>query len=151
MKTKILNFLLHIIFWIVLHNSYLKADTVFFDSKNIKIKEEGNLTISAKGTAEIPSQNISIEGDKFLYNKLISELVVIGNVKFFDKLNNVYINSEKANYSGIENTILTNGNTFINYDNKYEIVSKNVFYNRNTSKVSSELDTSIFDKKKKYL
>ena len=148
MKTKTINFFLHVIFWIILHNSYLKADTVFFDSKNIKIEKEGNLIISAKGTAKIPNQNISIEGDKFLYNKLISELVVIGNVKFFDKLNNVFINSEKAYYSEIENTILTEGNTFVNYDSKYEIVSKNVTYNRNTSKVSSELDTSIFDKKK---
>ena len=123
MKTKTINFFLQVIFWIILHNSYLKADTIFFDSKNIKIEKEGNLIISAKGTAKIPNQNISIEGDKFLYNKLISELVVIGNVKFFDKLNNVFINSEKAYYSEIENTILTEGNTFVNYDSKYSIIN----------------------------
>ena len=118
-----------------------------FDSKNIKIENDGNLILSAKGTAEIPDENISIEGDKFLYNKLISELVVIGNVKFFDKLNNVFIDSEKAIYSEIENTILTNGNTFINYNNNYDMAPENVLYNRNTSKVSSNLDASIFDKK----
>ena len=147
MKTKIINIILNAALALILSSSFLKADAILFDSKNIKIENDGNLILSAKGTAEIPDENISIEGDKFLYNKLISELVVIGNVKFFDKLNNVFIDSEKAIYSEIENTILTNGNTFINYNNNYDIVSKNVLYNRNTSKVSSNLDTSIFDKK----
>ena len=146
-ETKIINIILNAALALILSSSFLKADAILFDSKNIKIENDGNLILSAKGTAEIPDENISIEGDKFLYNKLISELVVIGNVKFFDKLNNVFIDSEKAIYSEIENTILTNGNTFINYNNNYDIVSKNVLYNRNTSKVSSNLDTSIFDKK----
>ena len=132
MKTKTINFLLHVIFWIILHNSYLKADTVFFDSKNIKIEEDGNIIISAKGTAEIPDQNISIEGDKFLYNKLISELVVIGNVKFFDKLNNVLIDNkeviikESKNWTELQESLfrkmLQQGGNFSIGDHKYRII-----------------------------
>tara|TARA_Y100001970_G_scaffold176114_1_gene214682 strand:- start:15758 stop:18175 length:2418 start_codon:yes stop_codon:yes gene_type:complete len=148
MKIKKKSLLIYFAFWLIFLNTYLNAETIFFDTKNIKIKEEGNLVFASNGTAEIPSQNITIEGDRFIYNKLISELVVIGNAKFLDKFNNVFIDSEKAIYSEIENTVLTNGNTFIKYNNKYEIISKNVLYNRNTMKVSSELDTSIFDKKK---
>ena len=78
-------------------------------------------------------------------------MVIIGNVKFLDQSNNVLIDAEKATYNEIENIVLTNGNTFINYNNKYEIISKNVLYNRNTMKVSSELDTSVFDRKKIFL
>jgi len=54
-------------------NSY--ADEVFFDSKNLRIEEEGNMIFATKGLAKIPSKSIEIEGDKFIYNKLISELV----------------------------------------------------------------------------
>jgi len=136
------------LFWIIFFTPSLKANTVLFESENLKIEEEGNLVFSEKGIAKIPSQNITIKGDRFIYNKLISELVVIGNVKFIDKLNNVSIDSEKATYNELENIVLTNGNTFIDYNNKYEMISKNVLYNRNSMKMSSEIDTSIFDKKK---
>ncbi len=149
MKIRNIKFKVYIIFfWIVFLNPILKADTVFFESENIKVEDNGNLIFSSKGTAKIPSQNITIQGDRFIYNKLISELVIIGNVKFFDTNSNVLIDSEKATYIELENTILTNGNTFINYNNKYEIISKNILYNRNTMKISSKMDTSVFDKKK---
>ena len=149
MKIKNIKLTIYIIlFWVIFFNPILKANTILFESENLKIEEEGNLVFSKKGKAKIPSQNITIMGDSFIYNKLISELVVIGNVKFLDKLNNVSIDSEKATYNELENIVLTNGNTFIDYNNKYEMISKNVLYNRNSMKISSELDTSIFDKKK---
>ncbi len=149
MKTKYLKLTIYIIFFgIISFVPNLKADTILFESENIKIENQGNLVFSSKGFAKIPEQKIKIEGNKFIYNKLISELVVIGNVKFLDQSNNVLIDAEKATYNEIENIVLTNGNTFINYNNKYEIISKNVLYNRNTMKVSSELDTSVFDRKK---
>ena len=68
-------------------NLGIKADTVFFDSKNIQIEDDGNLIYSAKGTAKIPNEQIIVESDRSQYNKLISELVIMGNVKFFDNLN----------------------------------------------------------------
>ena len=86
---------------------------------------------SLKGIAKIPDQKIVVEGDKSKYNKLISQLVVVGNVKFFDNLNDVYIESEKAIYNEIDNTILTQGKTFIKVENKYEVFSKDVLYDRN--------------------
>ena len=42
---------------------------IFFDSDNLIIKEEGNMIFATKGFAKIPSKNIEIEGDKFIYNK----------------------------------------------------------------------------------
>ena len=57
---------------ILFSNSILNADTIFFDSKNIKIEEDGNIIIAKQGTAKIPTQNILIEGDKSIYNKNIS-------------------------------------------------------------------------------
>ena len=37
------------------------------------------------------SNNLIIEGDKFIYNKEISELIVIDDVKYFDNENKIYI------------------------------------------------------------
>ena len=76
---------------ILFSNSISNADTIFFDSKNIKIEEDGNIIIAKQGTAKIPTQNILIEGDKSIYNKNVSELFITGNVKFFDDLNNVNV------------------------------------------------------------
>ena len=86
-------------------NSY--ADEVFFDSSSLKIEEEGNMIFATKGLAKIPSKSIEIEGDKFIYNKLISELTIIGNVKFIDNKKNIYIESKKLIYNKIFKTELS--------------------------------------------
>ena len=38
--------------------SNLRANTIFFDSKNIKIEENGNMVFATKGKAIIPSNNL---------------------------------------------------------------------------------------------
>ena len=42
-------------------NSNLRAETIFFDSKNIKIEQNGNMIFATKGKATIPSKNLVIE------------------------------------------------------------------------------------------
>ncbi len=143
MKIKFTGFILF--FFTFCINMEIKADTIFFDSKNIQIEENGNIIYSLKGTAQIPNQKIMVEGDRSKYNKLISELVIVGNVKFFDDLNDVYIESERAIYNEIENTILTKGETFIKVENKYEVFSKDVLYDRNLMEVISKSDTKVYD------
>ena len=87
MKTKYLKLKIYIIlFGIIFLIPNLKADTILFESENIKIENQGNLVFSSKGFANIPDQKITIEGNRFIYNKLISELVIIGNVKFWNYL-----------------------------------------------------------------
>ena len=130
---------------ILFSNSILNADTIFFDSKNIKIEEDGNIIIAKQGTAKIPTQNILIEGDKSIYNKNVSELFITGNVKFFDDLNNVYVESEKAIFNSKTNKLLAIGITFIQIEDTYDIYSKDILYDRNSMKISSKLETSILD------
>ena len=58
------------------------------------------MIFATKGKAKIPSSNLVIEGDKFIYNKKISELIIIiDNVKYFDNENNIHIKSEKIIYN----------------------------------------------------
>ena len=107
-------------------NSNLRAEIVFFDSKNIKIEEDGNMIFATKGKAKIPSRNLIIEGDKFIYDKKISELIIIDDVKYFDNENKIYIESEKIIYNQIENTIFSKNQTLIKSEDIYEINSFDV-------------------------
>ena len=125
--------------------SEISADTIFFDSKNIQIENEGSIIYSSNSTANIPDQKILIKGDKSIYDKINSELIVIGNVKFFDNQNDVIIESEKAIYKELENIIFTKGKTNINFENKYDMESEDVLYDRNSQIILSTENTKVFD------
>ena len=126
--------------------SCLNAETVFFDSKNIKIEEDGNMIFATKGTAKIPSKNLIIKGDKFVYDKKTSELTVFDDVKYFDKQQDIIIEGQKLIYNKIENTIFSQSDTKIDIENKYNILSRDVIYDRNSMKISSNNQTLVDDK-----
>ena len=56
---KIKSLINYTLFFFILINSILKADAIFFDSKNIRIEDEGNMIFATKGKAKIPSDNLS--------------------------------------------------------------------------------------------
>ena len=142
MKNK---FILYILLFLFCLNAKSYSNEVFFDSENIKIEQEGNMIFATKGFAKIPSKNVQIEGDKFIYNKLISELTIIDNVKFIDSKKKVYIESEKIIYNKINNTIYSKGKTFIKLEDKYKVNSSNILYDRNFMKISSKKHTTVTD------
>ncbi len=143
MKIKL--FINIIFFSLAIINSSLRAETIFFDSKNIKVENEGEMIFATEGTARIPTDNIIIQGEKFIYDKSISELTILDNVKYFDNENNVYIESQKLIYNQIENIIFSKNDTFIETDNSYEINSADVIYNRNSKIISSKNLTTVED------
>ena len=142
MKNKLF---IYIFLFIVFFTSNLFAETIFFDSNNMKITNEGNIINAYGGKTNIPSKKIKIEGDEYIYNKLISELTIIGNVKFLDEKKDIYIESNKIIYNEISNTIYSKGKTFIDIENVYEINSENVLYDRNLMKISSKEDSTVND------
>ncbi len=144
MKNKL--FINFITFVLICLGSNLKAETIFFDSENIKIEENGNMIFATKGQAKIPSSNLVIEGDKFIYNKINSELIVIDDVKYFDDENNIYIESNKIIYNETNNTIFSKNDTYIKSEDDYEINSIDVLYDRNLNKILSNEYTSVSDK-----
>ena len=123
------------------------SSEIFFDSENIKIKQKGNMIFATNGFARIPSKNIKIEGDKFIYNKLISELTIIDNVKFIDNKKKIHIDSENLIYNQINNTIFSKGKTFVEFEDKYKVNSSNILYDRNFMKISTREHTTINDDK----
>ncbi len=142
---KIKSKIIILLFFLILTRTNLQAETVFFDSKNIKIEQEGNMIFATKGKAKIPSRNLEIEGDKFVYDKLNSELTIFDNVKYYDIENDIIIESQKLLFDNIKNTLFSQSETYINVENKYEINSTDVLFERNIDKISTYNFTKIND------
>ena len=66
-----------IIFALVFFVSNIRAETILFDSKNIKIEENGDMIFATQGKAKIPSSNLIIEGDKFIYDDMEFDIFLI--------------------------------------------------------------------------
>ena len=144
MKTK--NLLKIVIILFIFVNTNLNAESVFFDSKNIKIEENGNMIFATSGTATIPSRDLKIEGNKFIYDKLNSELLIFDNVKYLDKENDIIIRSQKMVYDEVKDQIFSHSKTFIELENKYNIESSNILYDRNLKIISSRDLTEVTDR-----
>ena len=143
MKTKSILYIL--IFFVFFSSFVLKAETVFFDSKNIKIEEDGNMIFASRGTAKIPSKNLVIKGDKFVYDKIASVLTIYDDVKYDDNENEIFIEGQKLIYNDLDNLVFSQGETIINLENKYEIFSSDVFYDRNILEIYSKENTEVND------
>tara|TARA_Y100000590_G_scaffold40827_1_gene43584 strand:- start:3526 stop:5919 length:2394 start_codon:yes stop_codon:yes gene_type:complete len=142
MKNRLLIKIVFIYFFVICK---VFASTIFLESDNIKIFENGNLIHAFYGKAFDKEEQIEIEGDKSIYNKNLSQLTIINNVKFFDIKKNIYIESEKAHYNKKLNIVETIGKTFVKIEDKYQIYSKNLIYNRKIMEITSEDDTIIND------
>ena len=142
---KIKYFINFVLILLIFVNSNSKAETIFFDSKNIKIEENGDMVFATKGIAKIPSKNLNIEGDKFVYDKKNFELTIFDNVKYLDEENDIIIESEKLIYDELKNTVLSQSKTFIKIENKYDINSNDVLFDRKLNKISSRKFTDVSD------
>ena len=143
---KIKFFINILIFFLIFSNSNLFADTIFFDSKNIKIENDGEMIYASKGVANIPSKSLMIEGDKFIYDKANSELTIFDNIKYIDQENDIIIKSQKMIYNELTNIVLSQSKTLITVENNYEINSSDIFYDRNLNKISTQKFTEVNDK-----
>ena len=68
-----------------------------------------------------------------------------GNVNFIDGVENLKIDTESAIYNNNTNILTTIGDTKIEYENKYEVLSKNMVYDKNSQKIFSNNETKIKD------
>ena len=123
------------------------SDEININSSNITVVDEGNIIKGLKVKADIPKKKIEIEGDESIYNKKNNELTIINNVKFFDKLNNIYLEGKKIIYNQITDLVQTFGKTFIRIEDKYYVYSSDLFYDRKLQKIYTNKETIIKDNK----
>ena len=101
---------------------------------------------ATEGIAKIPTKNLKIIGEKFIYDKLNSELIIFDNVKYIDGEKDIIIKSQKMIYNESDNKDFTQSETFLDLENKYDIKSSNISFDRNLNIISSNEITEINDK-----
>ena len=126
-------------------NFNLQADEVEIISDNIKILSNGNIIKSLNSKAIIREKKLHLQGNKSLYIKNKNEITLEEKVIFKDKIENIVIYTEEAKYNGIEDILQTKGKTTIKLENKYEILSSNIIYDRSKQIIFSNSRTVIND------
>ena len=111
MKNKIKSYLF-ILFCFLLVSKNINANEPFiFDVTEIEILENGNQLYGYKGGTATSKDGSIITAENFSYNKLTNILETTGNVKYFDKIKNITVTSDKAIYLKNEEKIFTIGNS----------------------------------------
>ncbi len=136
--------ILFLIFY-TLVSTNLDADEIEIISDHIKILENRNIIKSINTTAEIKKKKLSLRGNNSIYNKKKGEIFLDGDVNFIDAVENIKIITESATYNNNTNILSTIGDTKIEYENKYEVLSKNMIYDKNSQKIFSKNETKIKD------
>ena len=75
-----------------------------------------------------------MEGDYSVYNKETEIIKFEKNVLFNDRTKNIKVETENAKYNQKLDILETIGITNIKIENKYEIISSNMFYDRRCKK-----------------
>ena len=109
-----------------------------FKSTEINVLEKGNLIVADKGVKIETKDNLIIEGEKSEYNKKKQTLKILGNVKLYDKINNIIINSDNINYLKDKELIFSEGKTVAEIENSYFVDSIDLKFNRNSMEIYSK-------------
>ena len=111
MKNKLRNFFFIITFSLFLFTSVFAMKPFTFNITEIEILENGNQVNGYKGGTATTEDGSEITAKKFFYNKITNILEAVDDVKYFDKINNIIITSDKLIYLKNEEKINTLGNS----------------------------------------
>ena len=126
---------------------HVSADEFNFEVTEIEIYQNGNLIKGLNGGTVTTDNNIEIIADNFEYNKITSLLEANGNVKLFDKNENITINSDVLFYLKNKEEIYTKGKSKAVNASSIEIDADDYFkYNKLTSLLEAKGNVIINDK-----
>ena len=148
---KINKFVISLIYILFLSlNSY--AEDVDIESSQIEIKDNGNLIIAYNSDTFLKKENIKISSKIVNYYKS-ERLINFNNDVIFDDLNNkVKIKSDEIIYDINKEIVNSVGDVILNFDDRYIMNSKNLFYDRINQVIFSNTKTIITDfQKNSYL
>ena len=140
-----IKFILFLFFQFIFFNSILYSDEVEIISDNIKILDNGKIIESIQTNAIIKKKGLNIKGDYSVYNKETEIIKFENNVLFNDRTKNIKVETVNAKYDQKLDILETVGFTNIKIENKYEIISSNLFYNRRSQQIYSNRETTIKD------
>ena len=116
---------------------------VHYNKEKLILETIGNVVVIDK------KNNIIFKSDKITYNKkkeIISSDKIDNQATIIDKKNNITIQSDKITYNIKKGIISSLGDTYANLQNKYEINSTELVYNRNKMEIYSSKKSKIEDR-----
>ena len=121
-----------------------KKENYLIFSDNITYNKNDEL-IFTKGNSKAVSEGILITGNIFTFDDRNNILNARDNVKFEDKIEDIFIFTDNVTYNKNINEIYTKGETESLIQSKYQFKSKNVFLNRKTKEFKSNYYSTIKD------
>ncbi len=140
MKNKIL-----IIFLSFFFNSFLNAENLTIQAKNISLDKNKEISIFEKEVVVKTENNKIIKSDYAEYNKKKNYLFLKDNIIALDEKNNK-IEAEKAEYDGDLKIFKTIGITKIFTSEGYTVEGENIIANNKIGIINSDKDTIITDR-----
>ena len=124
---------------------YIFAEEIQIESSNMNIINDGKTVLANNAKILIPSENLQIDSNKLVYDKENRIITFIDNVNLDDKSNNIVLKSNLVKYKESTEIIYSEGKTKINIENKYNIVSENVNFDRKLKRIFADSETLIED------
>ncbi len=145
MQNKIIVFILIILNLVTL--SVHSNDQVTFDVSELEILDGGNKIIGKNRGTITTDNGISIEANKFEFDKTKNILKAQGNIIIKDKVNDLNFFSQDIVYLKNKERIDIKGKSKALIDKNYEFEIENVSIIRNDMKIRSDIGGSILDNK----
>tara|TARA_B100000989_G_scaffold257336_1_gene206850 strand:+ start:5609 stop:8218 length:2610 start_codon:yes stop_codon:yes gene_type:complete len=103
--------------------------------------------IFTTGNSKAINDRTVISAEEFKYSKKTNILIAKNKVKIDDSSEEVIIFAKEMTYNNIEEIIFTKGTTEARIQDKYNVYSNNVFYDKKVMEFSSKKKTQILDDK----
>ena len=133
-----------IFFNLIIFNVY-SNDQITFDVSEIEILDGGNKIIGKNRGLINTNEGVTIEADKFEFDKIKNILKAQGNIKVNDKLNNYDFNAQKLSYYKDKEKIEIEGKAEVLIGSNYRFISQDINILRNETIISSDVGATIFD------
>ena len=137
-----------IFFFIIFNLSILNTksdDQINFDVSEIQILEGGNKIIGKNRGIITTNNGITIEADKFTFDKIKNNLEAKGNITVKDQLNNYTFSANNIFYNKNEEKIELKGKAEALVDTNYKFNSQNITILRDEQIISSDEGATILD------
>ena len=143
--------LLILIFLSLINFSAFGQDQFNFDITEVEILENGNIYNGYKRGTITTDDGLSIDADRFNYDKTLNILNTYGDVLIYDKVKNLSIFSQKATYLKNEEKIFTEGNSKASNENGITITADQFEYDKIQNIVNAYGNVKIDNPLKDYI
>ena len=89
-------------------SAYSQVDNIKIDGQSFKLDKNSSLLIANNAKTTLSEKNIEIIADQLIYDKKISTIQALGNVEVKDLSNNIILRSEEVTYNKNKKIIFSN-------------------------------------------